>query len=248
MTASVVTPCPGFVIKGTTSPASKLFLNVCFSNLVREPHEDVAGRLRIPMALGPVELDYDKKGAPCTVIDIIVSEDTAKRATADTIFKSEFTDILLSAINVKYSIQVSDVRPLKMGYKGAVVRPQKIRLERNDTIREEIETNPDTYDLKFSFHLMDESNGNTVDVLELPLYKSTDEIIRENLANEFAPSKLSSTSTVDLSRFTRAELKIFEVGNPWTMSLRVSNERLQVSSSSLKLYGESNVRSQKPYI
>ncbi len=234
---SVVIPSPGFVLKGLSEGDKKVFVNVCYSNMVWSPHEDSAGRIRIPLSLGPMESDRDKKGNDCTVIDIIVSEETAKRSSAEIDLKREFTNLVVTAIELKYGIKITQIRPLKLGYKGSVIRSQKIRLEKQDIVQEEHDlVVTDLPDINFSFVLRNKAEGTVNDVLKLPHFRSTEDIIRENLAN-----RRESTRMVDLDSFTCAEITLFDIINPYSIKLMVSRERVVCTARSLRISGELNV-------
>ncbi len=232
--SSIVVPSQGFVVKGKSTDGKKVFVNVCYSNLVRNAHEDSSGEIRIPVSIGPIQADVDKKGNECTVVDIIVSEETAKRGSAESEFRKCLIDLLVSAIKLKYDIELEQIRKLKIGYKGVEVQPQRIRLEKQDIVREITPVVPAILDIHFDFVLKDLTNQMVLDVLKFPEYRSTEQIIRENLAHEFYTSHNEVVSRVDLSSYSAAEIHIHNILNPYNISLEVSRERLVFRRSGLK--------------
>ena len=71
----MITPEKGYVIKTIdTSNGAKVFLNMTAHPIVEPPEQtDEAEQtsLRVPLSLGDPKCEFDNKGEPCAVYDII---------------------------------------------------------------------------------------------------------------------------------------------------------------------------------
>lgn len=86
--------------------------------------------LRFPLACGPPRLDTDKKGAPCTSIDIIVNTDVLRAAQAARRLKHFLVQTFLGWAGKKLAAELDEKFKLpKMRYKGEVVASQRIRAD-----------------------------------------------------------------------------------------------------------------------
>jgi hypothetical protein len=84
--------------------------------------------LRFPLSCGPPRLDADKKGAPCTSIDIIVNADVLRAAQAARRLKHFLVQTFLGWVGKKLAAELDEKFKLpKMRYKGEVVASQRIR-------------------------------------------------------------------------------------------------------------------------
>jgi hypothetical protein len=89
---AVVKPEMGFVVKTRDQTGQKIFVNMTHHELVEGfeskpiPAEEAAQHgameqgLRIPLSLGNVREESDKKGDPCQVYDFIWATETVKEA------------------------------------------------------------------------------------------------------------------------------------------------------------------------
>mmetsp|Transcript_18266 Transcript_18266/g.31248 ORF Transcript_18266/g.31248 Transcript_18266/m.31248 type:complete len:464 (-) Transcript_18266:43-1434(-) len=147
---AVVQPEPGFVIKTRDlKDKSKVFLNFTHHELVESfeekpiPKEDAAKLgssekgLRIPLSLGDVREDSDKKGDPVQVYDFIWNPDTVKNAQKDPAFRQIMVELALNYIKQKFDrdLDIKFTVP-KMKYKGATVQFQRIRAKKGPKIQE----------------------------------------------------------------------------------------------------------------
>jgi hypothetical protein len=243
--STVITPTPGFVLKGDHA-GKKIFLNICYSDFVRSTYTDGSGNVRIPVSLGELVNSFDKGGAPVTTVDVIASENSVRHSVEDESFKREFIRIIAVGLKLKYDIAVSNFRPVKIQYKGNTVLPQRIRLD-PEALIQEVKTRPYAssdcsshrgYVPEFTFFLVNDE-GATLNVLELPEYKSTAATLRDNLIAAFSDTV---TAPLDnLTRFSRAEIVIRGVSAVSLFRLQLSSERLVISSKTLSLSGSVSV-------
>jgi hypothetical protein len=96
---AVVKPIPGFVVKTKDGSGGKVFVNMTHHDLVESwsakpiPAEEAAKHntidqgVRIPLSLGNVREESDKKGDPCQVYDFIWATETVKEAQRSAVFR-----------------------------------------------------------------------------------------------------------------------------------------------------------------
>ena len=106
--SKLIIPQPGFVVKGVHGNSQKLFVNVCFSPDIGPAEESSDGRVRVPMSIGDLVDDLDKKLNPCKTVDIIVNEASVVRASDDTEFKKSFVEFLLTGVETKHKVKLED--------------------------------------------------------------------------------------------------------------------------------------------
>lgn len=92
---ATIQPNPEFVVKtkdNLDTQGLKIFLNMTSHELV-DPFEykDLPGQeqpgIRIPLSMGGIREDFDKKGNPCRVVDIIWSPQTTEKCKTDMLFR-----------------------------------------------------------------------------------------------------------------------------------------------------------------
>ena len=241
--STVIVPSPGLVVKGLSEDGQKVFLNICYSAHVRNPHQLADGRIRIPMSISEPKVDMDRKGNPCLVIDTVVSEEAAKNSTADLLFKAELVDLIVSQIQAKHKLKVGSLRALKLGYKGGIVRAQRIRLEKSDIVQDVRDYTPKSWPLSsiptFDMVLLDPGKSDEINVLELPLFRSTEKILRENMRSSLGRAEASTTANIEGYKYLR--ITLYNIINPSTLQLKVSSERLIVCRAGLTDQPELNV-------
>jgi hypothetical protein len=78
--------------------------------------------LRIPLSLGDVKEDRDKKGEPSQVFDFIFNPKTVKMAQKDANFRQQMAELCFSYIAQKFGREI-DLRFTipKMKYKGTTI-------------------------------------------------------------------------------------------------------------------------------
>ena len=108
---AVVQPLEGFVVKTKDSTGQKIFVNMTHHDLVDKIEEkaltaeDAAKYgtsdrgLRIPLSLGAVREDRDKKGDPVQVFDFIWATDTVKLAQKDAVFRQQMVELAFTYID-----------------------------------------------------------------------------------------------------------------------------------------------------
>jgi len=95
---AVIQPEPGFVVKTKDKDGQKVFINMTGHELVdafeerkipqgeREQYGSDTG-IRIPLSLGTVREDYDKKGEAAQVYDVIWNPKTIERCKTEASFR-----------------------------------------------------------------------------------------------------------------------------------------------------------------
>jgi len=97
--------------------------------------EDVG--LRIPLSLGESREDFDKKGGPCRVFDIIWNPKTVQKAIEDKNVRQIMVELSLNHIKQKKALELSEKYTIpKMKYKGKTVQLQRIRGKKAPKIEE----------------------------------------------------------------------------------------------------------------
>jgi len=147
---AVIQPTPGFVVKTKDiNDQSKIFINMTHHDLVEPfeeksiPKEEAAKidasetGIRIPLSLGTVREDSDKRGDPVQVFDIIWNPKTVKQAQKDAGFRQAMVELAFSYITQKHGRNL-DLRFTipKMKYKGATVQYQRVKAKKNPKIKE----------------------------------------------------------------------------------------------------------------
>ena len=146
----VIQPKAGFVVKTKdVKDQSKVFVNFTFHDIIEGfeeksiPKEEAekAGAsergLRIPLSLGTVREDSDKKGDPVQVYDFIWNTDTVKNAQKDAGFRQIMVELAFNYVHTKFN-RVLDPRfsiP-KIKYKGDTIQYQRVRAKKTPKIQE----------------------------------------------------------------------------------------------------------------
>ena len=85
-------------------------------------------RLRIPLSLGTVKEDFDKKGRPCQVFDVIWNPETIEACKKDMLQRQAMIELAFGYIHEKYKKNLSLKYSVpKMQYKGGEVQFQRVR-------------------------------------------------------------------------------------------------------------------------
>lgn len=79
--------------------------------------------IRIPLSLGNVKEDRDKKGEPVQCYDFIFNPETVKNAQKDATFRQSMVEVCFSYVQQKFgkSLDYGYTVP-KMKYKGATIQ------------------------------------------------------------------------------------------------------------------------------
>ncbi|GFR50651.1 hypothetical protein Agub_g12900 [Astrephomene gubernaculifera] len=86
--------------------------------------------LRFPLAAGPPRADTDRKGAPCTVIDVVFNADVVRVAAGARKLKALLIEVATGWVGSKLGAELDPRYKLpKMRYKGEVVASQRIRAD-----------------------------------------------------------------------------------------------------------------------
>lgn len=130
---AVIQPEAGFVVKTKDKDGQKVFINMTEHEMIdafeekkipqgeREDYGTDTG-IRIPLSLGTVREDYDKKGEAAQVYDVIWNPKTIARCKIEPSFRQVVVELAFNHIAQRHS-HILDLRfsiP-KMKYKGKTV-------------------------------------------------------------------------------------------------------------------------------
>ena len=236
----MVVPKEGFVMKGfDQADGGKVFVNVCYSEWISPPHQHEESGIRVPMSIGSKISDLDKKGNPCCVIDIVVSEDTVRRSVTEPDFKVQFAELALRGIEMKWNLKLKQLREVRMPYKG-VIRPQRIRVDKSLLIEEVPSATADDHTEdgktripKFTFDFVSTTSGDRRSAFDLPQYRSTETVLRRALEADMNGTPTRGDNSIDYLKFSLVEIGIPNVINVDSVRLQVSNQRLAVTTTGL---------------
>eukprot|EP00826_Nyctotherus_ovalis_P018322 TRINITY_DN15471_c0_g1_i2.p1 TRINITY_DN15471_c0_g1~~TRINITY_DN15471_c0_g1_i2.p1 ORF type:complete len:263 (-),score=62.03 TRINITY_DN15471_c0_g1_i2:225-1013(-) len=97
--------------------------------------EDVG--IRIPLSLGEVREDFDKKNGPCRVYDIVWNPLTVKKAVEEKNVRPLVIQLAFAHIKQKKGVELSENFTIpKMKYKGKTVQLQRIKGKKAPKIEE----------------------------------------------------------------------------------------------------------------
>lgn len=146
---AVVQPNAGFVIKTKDATGGKVFVNMTYHDLVEGLEEKAITEedqkkydtgekgIRIPLSLGGVREDRDKKGDPVQVYDFIWNTKVVQDAQKDAGFRQSVVELAFGYIQQKFGKEL-DMRfsiP-KMKYKGDTIQYQRIKAKKGPKIEE----------------------------------------------------------------------------------------------------------------
>jgi hypothetical protein len=141
---AVIQPLEGFVVKSKdTASGEKVFVNMTHHSIVEGiteqavTPEDAAKYgtgergVRIPLSLGPVREDRDKKGDPVRVFDFIWATDTVRKAQTEAVFRQQMVELAFTYIEQKFGVRL-DMRFTipKMKYKGSTIQFQRVKAKK----------------------------------------------------------------------------------------------------------------------
>lgn len=124
-------PAPGGWQNGTM-PEKVL---KALDDLQRDQPQTDAEALRFPLSCSEVQQDTDKQGQPCSTIDCIVHSDILAAAQQHRPLKAFLIELALEWAGSKHKMQLNPKFKLpKMTYKGAEVRPQRVRIDKKPLV------------------------------------------------------------------------------------------------------------------
>lgn len=137
-----IQPNPGFVVKTKDQNGQKIFVNMTSHELVDPPEKKFlpdsdSPAVRIPLSLGNIHEDFDKKGDPCQVVDVIWNPEAVKSAEKDHNYLHGLVELSFEYIKQKHDLTLSlkYTKP-KIKYKGKTVQFQRIRAKKNPKIEQ----------------------------------------------------------------------------------------------------------------
>jgi len=111
---TLIEPEKGFVIKTKDAVGGKVFVNMTQHEVI-DPFEERAVPmehqkehgcaevgLRVPLSLGTVREDFDKKGEPAQVYDVVWNPATIKRCFTDASFRNSCVELVFNYILQKH--------------------------------------------------------------------------------------------------------------------------------------------------
>jgi hypothetical protein len=130
-----IEPATNFVFKTFEEGSNeKFFINLVTHPVIDEPEEkylvDYENQpgIRIPMSLGKVKEDNDKKGQICKVVDAVMNPNTIDAVHKDPGLKSFMMEILATYIAEKYKIKLKpNFTVPKLKYKGKSIEFQRVK-------------------------------------------------------------------------------------------------------------------------
>lgn len=137
-----IQPTAGFVIKTKDETGQKIFMNMVSHEMVDPPEEKHMPdtdqpAVRIPLSLGEIREDFDKKGDPCQVVDVIWNPKAVKKATKEPLYKQGLVELAFEYVKQKYEktldLQYSVPR---MKYKGKTIQYQRVRAKKDPKIEQ----------------------------------------------------------------------------------------------------------------
>ena len=145
----MIQPESGFVVKTKDKDGQKVFINMTQHELIdafeekpipagdREKFGGSETGIRIPLSLGTVREDFDKKNNPSQVYDVIWNPKTIERCKIDPHFRQVVVELAFNHIAQKHN-HILDLRFIvpKMRYKGGTVQFQRVRAKKGPKIQE----------------------------------------------------------------------------------------------------------------
>lgn len=147
---AVIQPLEGFVVKSKdVRSGEKVFVNMTHHSIVEGIQEQAvtpedAARygssergIRIPLSLGPVREDRDKKGDPVRVYDFIWATETVRRAQREAVFRQQMVELAFTYIQQKFGTTLDLQFSIpKMKYKGSTIQFQRVKAKKGPKIQE----------------------------------------------------------------------------------------------------------------
>ncbi|CAG9853671.1 unnamed protein product [Phyllotreta striolata] len=119
--SKLVKPSPGFCIKTKElTDKGKVFVNICQTDAIPPPKDittkelqeilesDEPGDYRVPMSIGEIRTENDKKGEKAKVCDVAVNPSFFKKVTNIPEFKNFFLAIVFHGLQDKYNLEFVD--------------------------------------------------------------------------------------------------------------------------------------------
>jgi hypothetical protein len=222
-----VTPDPGYVLKGSVGD-KKIFINVCSSSHISGPIDE-NGKIRVPMSIGPIMPDLDSNQKICSVVDVVVGI----QSLINSLQAPELVEFIVSSVVAKHGEElggtVTGVKFINRKYKGEV-RTQRIKA--NTLIKEEDKVEDIMSYLgiipAFTIELLSR-DGNTLDVLTLDEYKSTELLLESALRRQLGTEEMKDPSVTTIrEQYHSCKITIPLVPDPTKVHLEIADERLVV--------------------
>ncbi|XP_074036473.1 PIH1 domain containing 1 isoform X2 [Leptinotarsa decemlineata] len=119
--SKIIQPTPGFCVKTKeVGSGTKVFVNVCQTDAIPPPKDisvkeleelmesDEPGDYKVPMSLGEIRTEPDKKGQDAKVCDVAIHPAFLKKVAENPAFKSFFLAVVFQGIEDKYNLSCED--------------------------------------------------------------------------------------------------------------------------------------------
>ncbi|EDW01688.1 protein kintoun [Drosophila grimshawi] len=140
-------PKPGFVVKTAIDGELKCFINICGSQIVERPNNEVAINSEtgergltwsIPMAQAPARDDIDANKKLCKVFDVVFHPDALHLGTRNSQFRKCLIDTALDGVEREFNVNLdrANLKYPKLDYKGEPHATVIRKLSKNATAEE----------------------------------------------------------------------------------------------------------------
>ncbi|XP_056642940.1 PIH1 domain-containing protein 1 [Diorhabda sublineata] len=191
--SKLIKPSPGFCIKTREqNDNNKVFINICQTESIPSPKEitsaelqeilesDEPGEYKVPMSIGELRTEKDKKGEQAKVCDIAIHPHFFKKIMEIQTFKNFFLAIVFHGLQDKYNLECVEEKIILKNRKvfGTLqthrIQDREIREKMNETNTLPILKNFGEQNAKKPLIETISSVENTIKVPEYRLYKKKD--------------------------------------------------------------------------
>jgi len=121
--SKVVKPFPGFCIKSKeVGTEVKVFVNICHTNAIPPPRDiseeelvelcstDEPADFRIPMSIGEVRSEPDKRGSDAKAVDVAINPQFFGKVEGSSLFKNFLMAVVFEGLRNKHGLHTTDDR------------------------------------------------------------------------------------------------------------------------------------------
>lgn len=153
--SKLIRPTPGFCLKARdTSTNTKIFLNICKTSAIPPPRdiseeelvqlledtpEDEPPDFRIPMSMGELKSEPDKKEHPSHVCDVAINDKFCDKVMNIRMFQEFLVAVVFEGFSQKYNIKVGEERVMLKNKKVlGTLQEHRIRQTERDNAEPEV--------------------------------------------------------------------------------------------------------------
>lgn len=235
--SKLIRPTPGFCLKARDpSTNRKIFLNICRTHAIPPPRDITAAELvqlledtpedeppdyRIPMSIGELKSESDKKEQPSHVCDVAINDKFCEKVLQEKIFQEFLVAVAFEGFSQKYNIKVGDERVMLKNKKVlGTLQEHRIRQRERDNVEPE--------ELKFQMPSTSNENRNGKTLIEVLESSNEKEDVSEPKYRLF--QKIN-----DLQNFY-AEIYLPYVRNNKDINLHLSEDRIVLETEPKKYF------------